>query len=136
MKNVENYIQQKVFSSLFHNVFILLRALWENSNSMACANHTHHWKPGRRSFLIFVYPNTPFVYILNRAAVRIAKSTPRTRPISWAKTNLSGFSVMPFLPHTSNQFTAWKKLSSILEDHKIVSSMHLLFWGMSATISS
>ena len=50
--------------------------------------------------------------------------------------NLSGFNVMPFLPQTSSHWMAWKKLSSIVSAHRSVSSMHFVFWGMSATISS
>ena len=42
----------------------------------------------------------------------------------------------PCLPQVSSQFNAWKKLSFIVSDHRRVSSMHLVLFGMDEVISS
>ena len=43
---------------------------------------------------------------------------------------------MPFRPHMSSHWDAWKKLSSMVSAHRRVSSMHFLLAGKVDTISS
>ena len=73
------------------------------------------------------------MYFLHGHTVSLvpAKSTS-----SLANMNFSGFRVIPCLPQVSNQLDAWKKLSSIVSDHRRVSSMHLVLFGMDEVISS
>ena len=63
-------------------------------------------------------------------------SKPANSTVSWANMNLSGFSVMPFLPHRSSYWTALKKLSLMVSDQSKTSSMHLVLLGISETNSS
>ena len=44
--------------------------------------------------------------------------------------------MIPCLPQVSNQSAAWKKLSSIVSDHRRVLSTHLVLPGMDEVISS
>ena len=96
------------------------------------------------AFLHFVCPQKCVVYAFcllgdvgpqGRTLSRVI-TNPVNSTSGLQNVNLSGFNVMPFLPQTSGQWMAWKKLSSILSAHRSVSSMHFVFWGMSATISS
>ena len=52
------------------------------------------------------------------------------------KTNLSGFSVMPFRPHVSNDWTAWTKLSLMESSHTSKSSTHFFLLELFDTNSS
>ena len=63
-------------------------------------------------------------------------SKPANSTSSLANLNFSGLRVIPCLPQVSNQLDAWKKLSSIVSDHRRVSSMHLVLFGMDEVISS
>ena len=58
---------------------------------------------------------------------------PANSTTSWAKRNLSGLSIMPFLAQISSHSVAWWKASSIELDHSRASSMHLVFWATPAT---
>ena len=53
-----------------------------------------------------------------------------------AKLNFFGFGVMPFLPHMSSQFAAWRKQSLMLSALSRMSLMHLVLDGNVETISS
>ena len=46
---------------------------------------------------------------------------------SLANLNFSGFRVIPRLPQVSKQLDAWKKLSSIVSDHRRVLSNAFVF---------
>ena len=61
---------------------------------------------------------------------------PANSTSSWANLNFSGLRVMPCVPQIFSQLHAWKKLSSMLSDHRSVSSTHFVLFGMDAVISS
>ena len=50
--------------------------------------------------------------------------------------SLANLNMIPCLPQVSNQLDAWKKLSSIVSDHRRVSSTHLVLFRMDEVISS
>ena len=64
------------------------------------------------------------MYFLHGRTVSLVILKPANSTSSLANLNLSGFRVIPCPPQVSNQLDAWKKLSSIVSDHRRVSSMH------------
>ena len=56
-------------------------------------------------------------YLEQGRTLSIITVKPVNSTSSWQNTNLSGFSVMPFLPQMSNHFAAWWKLPSIVSAH-------------------
>ncbi len=63
-------------------------------------------------------------------------SKPANSTVSCPNTNSSRLRIMPLLPQVSNQSTAWKKLPSMLSDHRSASSIHFVLSGICETISS
>ena len=61
-------------------------------------------------------------------------SKPAKSTLSWANTNLSGLSVIPFLPQMSSHSTALEKLSLMLGAQRSVSSVYLVLFLICATI--
>ena len=79
------------------------------------------------------------MYFVHGRTVSLVISKPANSTSSLAKLNFSGLRVipcLPCLPQVSNQVHAWKKLSSIVSDHRRVSSTHLVLFGMDEVISS
>ena len=60
-------------------------------------------------------------------------SNPSNSTSSWAKWNLLGLRVMPFLAQMSNHSVAWWNASSMESDQRRASSMHLAFFSIPAT---
>ena len=60
-------------------------------------------------------------------------SNPANSTSSWAKWNLLGLRVMPFLAQMSNHSVAWWNASSMESDQRRASSMHLVFFSIPAT---
>ena len=75
------------------------------------------------------------MYFLHGRTVSLVISKPANSTLSLAKLNFSGLRVIPCLPQVSNQLHAWKKLSSIVSDHRRVMSTHLVLFGMDEVIS-
>ena len=67
------------------------------------------------------------MYFLHGRTVSSVISKPANSTLSLANLNFSGFRVIPCLSQVSNQLDAWKKLSSIVSDHRRVSSMQFGF---------
>lgn len=63
-------------------------------------------------------------------------SNPANSTVCRANRNFSGFRVIPCRPQVSSYSWAWWKLSSMVEDHRSVSSMYFIFLLIGATISS
>ena len=59
-------------------------------------------------------------------------SNPANSTSSWAKRNLLGLRVMPFLAQMSNHSVAWWNASSMESDQRRASSMHLVFFSIPA----
>lgn len=76
------------------------------------------------------------VYFLHGRTLLLVISKPANSTVFWANLNFSGFRVIPCLPHMSSHSWAWWKLSWMDEDHRSVSSIHLVFLSISETISS
>ena len=77
-----------------------------------------------------------FTYFLHGFTVLLPISKPANSTFSLAKWNLSGLRVMPWRPHVSSHLNAWKKHSSIVRNHRRVSSIHFVLLGMDDTTSS
>ena len=75
-------------------------------------------------------------YFWQGRTVSFVISKPAKSTSSMANLNFSGFRVMPFRPHMSSHWDAWKKLSSMVYAHRRVSSMHFVLAGKVDTISS
>ena len=76
------------------------------------------------------------MYFLHGCTVSLVISKPANSTSSLANLNFSGLRVIPCLPQVSSQLDGWKKLSSIVSDHRRVSSTHLVLFGMDEVISS
>ena len=63
-------------------------------------------------------------------------SNPANSTVSAPNMNFSELRVMPLLPHKSSHSVAWWKLASRYVAHNRVSSIHLVLFGTSETISS
>ena len=72
-------------------------------------------------------------YFLHGFTSVLVISNPANSTSSWAKQNLSGLRVMPFLAQMSSHSVAWWKASSMELDHSRASSMHFVFFATPAT---
>lgn len=75
-------------------------------------------------------------YFLHGRTLSTVISNPANSTVSLPNLNLSGFNMMPCLPHMSNQCVAWWKLWRRLSAHRRVSSIHFVLLGIDDTISS
>ena len=75
------------------------------------------------------------MYLLHGRTASLVILKPANSTVSAENLNFSGLRVIPCLPQVSSQLAAWKKLSSIVSDHRRVSSTHLVLFGMDEVIS-
>ena len=75
------------------------------------------------------------IYFLHDLTESLVISKP-ANSTSFANLNFCGLRVIPCLPQVFNQLAAWKKLSSIVSDHRRVLSTHLVLFDVDETILS